>query len=183
MGGKNAGGRTFRVDMTDRIFKIVAASITLLLYLSTMVASDVVALTCHCMVYHNGENQIAHTHSLHHAACCSNHFSHHHLECDDYDCCDSKSEHNAISISLQSDDCNCGHDHSNNIELYTQPRSADDETELRYVAAAVVINDIGSCLKKSHDSKNSDAYGVYLLPPLSAAYSSSSSLRAPPSLV
>ena len=47
----------------------------------------------------------------------------------------------------------------------------------------VVINDIGSCLGKSHDSKNSDAYGVYLLPPLSAAYSSSSSLRAPPSLV
>ena len=51
------------------------------------------------------------------------------------------------------------------------------------MAAAVVINDIGSCLEKSHDSKNSDAYGVYLLPPLSAAYSSSSSLRAPPSLV
>ena len=158
--------------MNNRIFKILAACFTLLLYLSTMVASDVVALTCHCLTFHSEDNHIEHTHSLHHA--------HHHSECGD--CCHSDMQSIAPSISLQESDCGCAHDHSTNIELYIQPRIADDETQLRY-AAAVVVNDMTSCAENCEALVKSDSYGVYLLPPLSAAHRGSSSLRAPPSLV
>ena len=157
--------------MNNRIFKILAACFTLLLYLSTMVASDVVALTCHCLNFHSENNHIEHTHSHHHA---------HHGECGD--CCHRDLEPVAPYISLQESDCGCEHDHSTNIDLYIQPRIADDETLMRYVAA-VVVNDMTSCAEKCEALVKSDSYGVYLLPPLSAAHRGSSSLRAPPSLV
>lgn len=171
--------------MANKIFKLVAASFTLLLYLSTMVASDVVALTCHCLVYHQDGCQIAHSHSSgkiyhhHHTACGE------HSECGDCTDCDSHDEYNRdfCKISLQGSNCGCDHNHSTEVELYTQPRIGDDDELLRYAMAVVAVTNMDPSAGRCELQVNSFSYGVYLLPPLSAAYLSSSSLRAPPVLV
>lgn len=161
--------------MKSRIFKIAAACFTLLLYLSTMVASDVVALTCHCLTHHCAEN---HTHTTHSSCSCC---SHSHFV--DLDCRGAESECNSPAILSHLSDSCCEHDHSNHIALYTYPRSGEDELSLHYIEVVAVVNDIITCVKQCDALHKSNSYGVYLLPPLSAAYSSSFSLRAPPALV
>ena len=154
--------------MTNKLFKIVAASFSLLLYLSTIVASDMAILTCGCTESLARAEQ--HSHCSDHDGCCCH---------SDHDLC----EYGFNDVALSSDDCSCQHDHTNKVELYTLPRIADDESSLRSVFAFVAVLcgyldafDCGSLAKTYR-------YGVYLLPPLSAASLGSQSLRAPPALV
>ena len=150
--------------MTNKIFKIVAAGFTLLLYLSTIVASDMAALTCSCSEFF--------THAEHH-----NHSSNH----EDCSCC--HSDHSQCDITFQKDDCKCEHDHSNTVELYTMPRIGDDDSSIKYVVALhCAIGSSDSETRYDADAK-SCSYGVYLQPPSRAVYLDSSSLRAPPALV
>ena len=168
--------------MTSKMFKIVAACSMLFLYLSTMVASNVVALTCHTLNCCCGHSKITAAHS----SDCSCHCA------EGVDCCHGSEagdcDHNSLIDNssyaiLQDCGCSCEHDHSNHIELYTQPRSGDDESSSRNGVVFITLCNISSCSEKCEALEKSCSYGVYLLPPLSAAFSSSSSLRAPPALV
>lgn len=150
--------------MTNKIFKIFAAFLTLILYLSTILASDMAALTCSCSEF------LAH---MEHHSHCSNHEE---CSCCHCDC-------NLSDVLLQNDGCCCEHDHSNNVELYTMPRIGDDDGSTRYVLALFDAVDHYDSDARCDLEAKSCSYGDYLLPPLQAAYSGSFSLRAPPALV
>ena len=154
--------------MTNKVFKIVAASFSLLLYLSTMVASDMAILTCGCT------EAIArvekHSHCSDHDGCCSH---------SDHFLC----EYGFNDVALSSDDCSCQHDHTNKVQLYTLPRIADDDSSVRSLLAFVAVLCGYSETGASDSIAKTYRYGVYLLPPLLAAALGSLSLRAPPALV
>lgn len=150
--------------MTNKIFKIVAAGFTLLLYLSTIVASDMAALTCSCSEFLARAEH--HIHSSNHEGC----------SCCHCDC-------SLNDVVLQKDDCSCDHDHTNDVELYTMPRLGDDDGSLRFVLAMLYAIDCSDSDARCDADAKSISYGAYLLPPLRAAYLGSSSLRAPPALV
>jgi hypothetical protein len=154
--------------MTNKVFKIVAASFSLLLYLSTMVASDIAILTCGCTepIAHLEQ----HNHCSDHEGCCCH---------SDYDSC----EYDFNAVTLESDNCSCQHDHTNKVELYTSPRLADDDSSLRLSVLFVALLGDASRAEGCKAQAKTYHYGDYLLPPLSAAALGSLSLRAPPALV
>lgn len=151
--------------MANKVFRMFAAFTTLLLYVTVLTASEVVAFTCECR---------------HHKADVHTAFDHVHT-CDCDDCHDHEAEsHHDLQIS---DHKCCNHDHSNSIALYTQPRSTDDDHAERQSVLLAVVTDVlnFSC---AEELQQGDAeYGVYLLPPIASGHALAGALRAPPQVV
>lgn len=153
--------------MAERIFRIVAAFTMLVLYTSVMAASDIVAITCHCNT-HGGDVHTAfnHVHKCDKIGC-----THSVVACED-----------ANSLQITKHRC-CNHSHSNDIALYIQPRTADDDHSERQTLLMAVVTDVLNYLDAQSAASGSDEYGEYLLPQLSDGNSCGGALRAPPALV
>ena len=152
--------------MRRGVFRVVSAFTMLLLYVSVLVASDVIALTCECR---------------HHKADVHTAFNHVHA-CDTVHACDShhcEEEHDAV---IADKSC-CNHNHSNSIVLYTQPRTIDDDHSLRQSILLAVVTDVHSFAPADQRVVSTGEYSQYILPPLSAGHISGSQLRAPPVFV
>lgn len=147
-------------------FRLLSAFTMLLLYVSVLVAGDVIALTCECS-HHKAD---VHTAFNHVHACDTHHdcASHH---CDE--------EQGAI---IADKSC-CNHNHSNSIALYTQPRTIDNDHSLRQSMLLAVVTDVLDFAQAEQVDVVGHEYCQYLLPPLSAGHVSGSSLRAPPAFV
>ena len=88
-----------------------------------------------------------------------------------------------ISLTCECEDHHCcNHDHSNQVELYTQPRITDDETIMRhsmvlaFVAQELLYGVVDEVILNNE-------YRQLILPLLADGYVRCSSLRAPPALV
>lgn len=150
--------------MANNIFRMFAAFTTLLLYVSVLTASDLVALTCECH---------------HHKADVHTAFDHVH-NCDCHDCHDGVESHDNMQFT---DHKCCNHDHSNSIALYTQPRSADDDhTERQSVLLAVVTDVLDFNCAEEHRLIGHE-YAAYVLPPLASGHAMAGALRAPPQVI
>ena len=154
--------------MAGKIFRMVAAFTMLVLYTTVMAASDVVALTCHCNT-HRGD---VHTAFNHVHKCEAEH-------CDHHD--DSHSE-DAAQQQLSKHRC-CNHNHSNDIALYIQPRTSDDDHSERQAILLAVVTDAFDYNDAHREGVGCVDYGEYLLPSLLEGYTCSGALRAPPVLV
>ena len=153
--------------MTRKVFRTVSAFMMLLLYVSVLAASDVVALTCECR-HHKAD---VHTAFAHIHVC-----EHHHHSCSAHDCDESQ------GVMLADKTC-CNHNHSNSIVLYTQPRTADDDHMERQMVLMAVITDVLNFVEAQQMDVISSEYDQYILPLLSAGHSAGLSLRAPPVFV
>lgn len=161
--------------MRRKVFRFAVAFTLLALYVSTMVASGAVVLACH------SEHHCGDVHTL---------FEHIHLE-SEHSCGDSCC-HNAECRAEDSTTCHtqhiasercCNHDHSNQIALYTSPRSADDNhSERQTILLALATATLKYELAQSECS-GYDKYGEYLLPSPLEGYARYGVLRAPPALV
>ena len=147
---------------------MIAAFTMLVLYTTVMAASDVVALTCHCNT-HRGD---VHTAFNHVHKCEAEH-------CDHHD--DSHSEDTAQQ-QLSKHRC-CNHNHSNDIALYIQPRTSDDDHSERQAILLAVVTDAFDYNEAHRVGVGCVDYGEYLLPSLLEGYTCSGALRAPPVLV
>lgn len=136
----------------------------LLLYVSVLAAGDVVALTCECR---------------HHKADVHTDFAHVHT-CDE-DCHHGKGESHDM-VQLTDHRC-CNHNHSNSIALYTQPRSADDDQQVRQSVLMAVVTDVLDFTQAEIAPAITTQYEPLLLPPLASGYARAGALRAPPQLV
>ena len=152
--------------MRREVFRFVSALTMLLLYVSVLVAVDVVALTCECR---------------HHKADVHTAFNHVH-ECDTHNDCTSYHCDEEQGVMVADKSC-CNHNHSNSIALYTQPRSVDDDHTLRQSLLLAVVTDVLNFVEAEQTSVVGCEYCQYLMPPLSAGHISGSSLRAPPVFV
>lgn len=134
------------------------ASLMLVVYVSVAFATDLISITCSCEHHHGADHHTAFLHV-------------HECEVHDHECC---------GVSLSDSDC-CGHDHSTELELYTQPRVDDDQQGRLYQLLAVVTDSYLYC----EDSSESGSYnyGEYLLPQISQVLGAGKPLRAPPVLV
>lgn len=152
--------------MTRRLLKIVVAYLMLGLYITTMLASEIVVLTCGCNS----------PHSKSHATC--THCCHHHCassSCEDVSqdlLCD------GVAEAFDASHC-CSHDHSTEVELYTQPRVDND---LRQNVVLALLMDVLVNIPSSEESLTL-SYSEYRLPALLAGYIGANSLRAPPAMV
>lgn len=148
-----------------KLFKVASALMLLVLYISTMLASDVVALTCGCC-HHEADVHTAfpHVHKCSSATCSHHDHSHSH-ECT----APALKEHHA-----------CNHDHSTEVELYTQPRV--DDNSLRETILLAAMMDAAIEIVAPDDVENF-LYREFSLPALSAGYGGGQSLRAPPAMV
>ena len=154
--------------MAGKIFRMVAAFTMLVLYTTVMAASDVVALTCHCNT-HRGD---VHTAFNHVHKCEAEH-------CDHHD--DSHSEDTAQQ-QLSKHRC-CNHNHSNDIALYIQPRTSDDDHSERQAILLAIVTDAFDYNDAHREGVGCVDYGEYLLPSLLEGYTYNGALRAPPALV
>lgn len=128
--------------MARRLLKIVVAYLMLGLYITTMLAGEIVVLTCGCNS----------PHSKSHATC--NHCCHHH--CTSSSCNDTSREliNDCNAEAFNASHC-CSHDHSTEVDLYTQPRVDDDYLHQNVVLALLVdlLVDISSS-EESLDRKS-----------------------------
>ena len=147
---------------------MIAAFTMLVLYTTVMAASDVVALTCHCNT-HRGD---VHTAFNHVHKCEAEHCDHHN---------DSHSEDTAQQ-QLSKHRC-CNHNHSNDIALYIQPRTSDDDHSERQAILLAIVTDAFDYNDAHREGVGCVDYGEYLLPSLLEGYTCSGALRAPPVLV
>lgn len=153
--------------MTGRIFRVISAITMLVLYTSVMAASDIVALTCHCNT-HSGDVHTAfnHIHKCEKEGC-----THH----------DNHSDEHPDMMQITAHRC-CNHNHSNNIVLYTQPRSVDDDHSERQNILLAVVTDVLNYVDAQSAASGSYEYGEYLLPSLGERHTGGGALRAPPAL-
>ncbi len=154
--------------MARKIFRVVVAFVMLVLYTSVMAASDIVALTCHC----NSHRGDVHT-SFNHIHQCELEHCHHH----DDACAD---ESAAEQFSKQR--C-CNHDHSNEISLYIQPRTFDDDNSERQAMLLAVVTDVLDYDMAQTADVGQEEYGETIRYSLFEGYARSGVLRAPPALV
>ena len=152
--------------MTRKVFRMVSALTMLLLYVSVLAASDIVALTCECR-HHKADVHTAfdHVHACDH--------QHHNHSCLSLDC---DAEH---GVTIADKTC-CNHNHSNSIALYTQPRMTDDDHMERQAVLLAVVTDVLNFVQAEQVAVRGYEYSQYLLPPLAAGHTSGCSLRAPP---
>ena len=158
--------------MARGVFRVVVAFVMLVLYTSVMAASDVVALTCHCNSHHGD----VHT-AFNHVHQCDMEHCHHHDACDHDACHD---EDAAQHISKQR--C-CNHDHSNEISLYIQPRTFDDDHSERQAILLAVVTDVLNFNEAQTADVGQEEYGESIRPFILEGYARSGVLRAPPALV
>lgn len=150
--------------MASRSFRIVAACITLTLYLAVMVVGDVAAITCGC----NHHHIVAHQPDTHTA------FGHIHS----HSCC---AEHHAVCCStpLLDEACDCHHSHSTNVELYLASLSdgANGGPQRETILAGFLIEPYNFDIDGLVECTD---YGERLFLPGSQYCVKSHSLRAPP---
>ena len=159
--------------MARRVFRVVVAFVMLVLYTSVMAASDVVALTCHC----NSHRGDVHTAFSHVHQCEMEHCHHYDEACHDDAChADEAAQH----ISEQR--C-CNHDHSNEISLYIQPRTFDDDHSERQAILLAVVTDVLDFDEAQRADVGPKEYGERIICSLFEGYARSGVLRAPPALV
>lgn len=98
------------MQMRRQVYRFFATLVMMLLYLSVTVGADFVSLTCRCECNHSADvhTAFAHTHSC---------------LCEE-DCHNTHDNCLGCQSSLRADRCKCMHNHSTEIKLYTQPRSA-----------------------------------------------------------
>ena len=154
--------------MAGKIFRMVAAFTMLVLYTTVMAASDVVALTCHCNT-HRGD---VHTAFNHVHKCEAEHCDHH----------DESHSEDTTQQQFSKHRC-CNHNHSNDIALYIQPRTSDDDHSERQAILLAVVTDAFDYNDAHREGVGCVDYGEYLLPSLLEGYTCSGALRAPPVLV
>lgn len=161
--------------MSRKVFRFFVAFTLLVLYVSTMVASGAVVLMCHS-AHHCGDVHTCfeHVHIQHNDSCCDSHCHHH--EWGTVDCAHAKMSHIVPARC-------CNHNHSNQITLYTQPRSADDNHSERQSILLSLATDTLDYEQAQSDDSGYDDYGEYLLPSLLDGYARYGVLRAPPALV
>ncbi|MBR5139025.1 MAG: hypothetical protein IKV12_05695 [Alistipes sp.] len=159
--------------MARRVFRVVVAFVMLVLYTSVMAASDVVALTCHC----NSHRGDVHTAFSHVHQCEMEHCHHHDEACHDDACHEDEA---AQHISEQR--C-CNHDHSNEISLYIQPRTFDDDHSERQAILLAVVTDVLDFDEAQRADVGPKEYGERIICSLFEGYARSGVLRAPPALV
>lgn len=148
-----------------KLFKMASALMLLVLYISTMLASDVVALTCGC---------------CHHEADVHTAFPHVH-KCSSVECeCHNHSHSHECEAPVLKEHHSCNHDHSTEVELYTQPRV--DDNSLRQIILLAAMTDTSVEIVAAENSV-SFLYREFYLPALSAGYGGGQSLRAPPAIV
>lgn len=157
--------------MTNKAFKIFAAFTMLLLYASVFAAGNVVALTCECR-HHKAD---VHT-AFDHIHICEHSDVHHLSDCH-HDCTTTE-----CGQSIADKSC-CSHNHSTSIALYTQPRTADDDSAERQAVLLGVVTDVLNFVEAEQDLQSHTEYGLYLPPSLLAGHTSGCSLRAPPAFV
>lgn len=145
------------------IFRAALAFVLLVLYISTMVAGDVMALTCGC----------CHDEADVHTA-----FRHVH-RCVESGCgCDNHTAQCASPILKAHHECH--HNHSTEVELYTHPRI--DDSLLRQTILLAVLMDTSVEIESSENSLSFE-YQEYSLPALSAGHIGALSQRAPPAVI
>lgn len=153
--------------MRGKIYRAIVAFVMLVLYITVMAASDFVAITCHC----NSHSGDVHTAFNHRHQCQAEHCDH---------------SHDAVTSDYSQQIANnrcCNHDHSNDIDLYLQPRTVDDDHSLRQAMLLSVVTDKLNHLGAQSAASGSAEYGEYLLPSLGEGHTSGGALRAPPALV
>ncbi len=155
--------------MAGKVFRIVAAFTMLVLYTSVMAASDVMALTCHCNT-HSGD---VHTAFNHVHKCDSESCSHHH---------DGAESADSSTSQLAKNRC-CNHNHSNDIALYIQPRTNEDDHAEWQTSLLAIVTDVVNYSGVQEAESGGEEYGQYLLPALLDGYACGGTLRAPPALV
>jgi hypothetical protein len=151
------------------MYRFLVSLWMMLLYLSVTVGADVVSLTCRCKCNHSADvhTAFAHTHSCH---------------CEDESCGAHDNCQGCLPM-IGDDGCNCHHNHSTEIKLYTQPRSVDEDSLLRSLTLWAVVAYAFVDVEIDAISTGVTSYNRYLLPPLLGAHSRGVSLRAPPALV
>lgn len=144
--------------------KIASAIALLVLYISTMVAGDVMSLMCGCC--HHDHSADVHTAFRHIHKCDAEECHHDHaLE---------------YAVPEMKGRCSCNHDHSTEIKLYTPPQTL--ENSLRQTILLAVLMD-NSVTIESPEGALSFVYQEHILPSLTAGYGGGQSLRAPPAIV
>lgn len=153
-----------------RLFQVASAMMLLVLYISTMLAGDVVALTCGCR-HHEAD---VHT-SFRHVHKCSSGCCHHHDVVVEHECSESTLPGEA-GVVLTERNC-CNHDHSTEVKLYVQPRTDDGQVRQTILLAVLMDN---SVTISPVENLLSSEYQEFRLPALSLGYGGGLSLRAPP---
>lgn len=147
-------------DMANKGLKIFSAAGLLLIYLSVMMASSVSLMLCDCHSHHRHAHDI--TVHEHHCSCGGCHTS-------------------DFAEELVAEGCECSHDHSTDVELYTFSRGENDDFAMRHLLMPALVADRIDGLEAI--VATSVEYGRYLLPPQSGVEKGSVALRAPPALV
>ena len=153
------------VKVDRKIFKFASALMLLVLYISTVLAGDVMSLTCGCR-HHDADVHTAfrHVHKCT-SSCCKQSVVAHSHECD--------------APKVKESGC-CNHNHSTDIKLYVQPRV--DDGQLRQTILLAVLMDTAVTLD-APDNVLSFVYQEHRQPVLAAGYGGGQSLRAPPAIV
>ncbi len=149
--------------MANRCFKILSAVCLLSLYLWVVVTGNVALILCDCHSHH-------HTSHSHHST-----VAEHHCSC-------GECHHDTFGGVSVEPKCNCLHDHSADVELYTFSRGDNGEDAERVVLLPQFAVECLSEMEASDEGCDVE-YGEYLLPPLSAVVKGCATLRAPPALV
>lgn len=148
-----------------KLFRVSSAMILLMLYISTMLASDVMALTCGCCDHEaDVHTAFRHVHKCTSSHCAEHDHSHFH-EC---------------SAPVIKEHHSCNHDHSTEVKLYTQPRVEDGTLRETILLAAMMDTSVEIV---APTNTSSFVYQEFSLPALSAGYGGGESLRAPPAMV
>ena len=144
--------------------KIASAIALLVLYISTMVAGDVMSLMCGCC--HHDHAADVHTAFRHIHHCSSEECLHDHSQ-----------EYQAPQMERR---CGCNHDHSTRIKLYTPPQTSDHSLRQTILLAVLMDNAVTI---ESPEGALSFVYQEHILPSLASGYGGGQSLRAPPAIV
>lgn len=155
--------------MRRQVYRFFATLVMMLLYLSVTVAADVVSLTCRCRCNHSADVHTAFAHT--HTCDCDNECHEMHDNCQ------------GCLPMIGDDGCNCHHNHSTEIKLYTQPRNVADDDISRSLMLWAVVAYAFVDVEIDAISTGVTSYNRYLLPSLLGAHSRGVSLRAPPALV
>lgn len=155
--------------MRRQVYRFCTTLVMMLLYLSVTVVADVVSLTCRCKCNHSADvhTAFAHTHSC---------------DCDN-ECHEMHDNCQGCLPMIGDDGCNCHHNHSTEIKLYTQPRSVDEDSLLRSLTLWAVVAYAFADVEFDATVTGDTSFNKYLLPPLLGAHKCGDSLRAPPALV
>ena len=150
--------------MSKWMFRYLSAFVMLMLYIAVSITSDVVTLTCECRYHKHDSHATAHSSHNCKSGCCGH---------------SSKGCHDVNKLTFGSA-CECNHNHSTEVALYTQPRF--DDGLVRQTILLAVLTDVVDTLEVPTVITSCDN-SEYRLPALLSGYVGNCALRAPPVLV